>query len=67
MQRQFSRAPEVKRGQGHSGPVSAFGAVKNIAMTQHFNAYTEQINISNTQTLMTNYALHKTVRRVIKH
>lgn len=36
-------------------------------MPRYFNAYIEQINISNTQTLMTNYALHKIVKTFIKH
>lgn len=59
--------PEVKRGQGHAHPLRALGGVKNKGTTLHLNAYIEQINISNTQTLMTNYALHETVTRVIKH
>lgn len=66
MQRWFSRASQ--RSREAQAPLSVnTPSYVNKESTRHFNTYIEQINISNTQTLMTNYALHETVTRFIKH
>lgn len=66
MQRRFSRASQ--RSREAQAPLSVnTPSYVNKESKRHFNTYIEQINISNTQTLMTNYALHETVTRFIKH